>query len=412
MQKKSAEALDVIEWSNFDFYDMNKKLNYFTALLFLFNAGQSFSQIDDLLNTALDKVNPNAIKASMTFLADDVVEGRQPGSRGFAIASKYVESQFISIGLQPGIDGKSYTQPVPFRKGVVDEKGSSLVLITKGKKETLLLGKDFLLSPYYASVLSEVKAPLVFVGYGVSAPELGYDDYYAVDVKGKIVVYVNGAPASFPSNERAYFSSSSKFTEAVERGAVGVISFSAPTDNRTSWEAAVRRSKQGGFKWVNKEGKAMGGNDELKAVVNLNPESAAKLFASTGATLQKVLESLKNNEQGSFDLGMEAQIKIKTTHSSVQSSNLVGVLPGTHPQRKDEYIVYVAHVDHFGKGAPVKGDSIYNGAHDNASGVSILLEIARAYRNYRAIERSIMFVVVTGEENGLLGSDYFVNNCP
>jgi len=174
----------------------------------------------------------------------------------------------------------------------------------------------------------------------------------------------------------------------------------------------VRRSKQGGFRWVTKEGKTSGSNDELKAVVNLNPESAAKLFVPKNLTLQKVVESMKTYELGSFDLDMEAQIKVKTVYSSVQSSNLVGVIPGADPKMKDEYILYVAHVDHFGKGAPVKGDSIYNGAHDNASGVSILLEIARTYRNFRPVPRSIMFAVVTGEENGLLGSDYFINNCP
>jgi len=172
-------------------YVMNKNTIFSITLICLLNAGLAFSRPDAQLDSAINNVSPNAIKASMTFLADDLAEGRGAGTRGFAIASKYVESQFIAMGLQPGIDGKSYVQPVPFRKGVVDEKGSSVILITNGKKETLVVGKDFLLSPYYANPLSEIKAPLVFVGYGVSAPELGHDDYDNIDVKGKIVVYLN-----------------------------------------------------------------------------------------------------------------------------------------------------------------------------------------------------------------------------
>jgi Peptidase family M28/PA domain len=391
---------------------MNRKVYYFVVLTLLLRASISFSQTDENMDKTLADINPNAIKASMTFLADDLVEGRQPGSRGFAIASKYIESQFISLGLQPGIDGKSYVQPVPFRKGVIDEKGSSMVLINNGKKEILQLGNDFLLSPYFASTSSELTAPLVFVGFGVSAPELSYDDYENMDVRGKIVVYLNGAPASFPSNERAYFSSASKFSEAIQHGAVGVISFSAPTDNRSSWDAAVRRTKQGAFKWLNKEGNAMNGNDELKAVINFNSTFAEKLFAASGRTAKQIFELATTESLESFPLKMEAHIKVKTTHSFVQGSNLVGILPGSDPKLRDEYIVYAAHLDHFGKGAPVKGDSIYNGAHDNASGVSILLGIAQAFRSFRPVPRSIVFAVVTGEEYGLLGSDYFINNCP
>ncbi|CAN5569116.1 M20/M25/M40 family metallo-hydrolase [soil metagenome] len=381
------------------------------TLLVIFKTCLCFSQPDRDLEKTLTAVNPNDIKASMTFLADDLLEGRQPGTRGFALASKYIESRFISLGLQPGVDGKSYVQPVPFRKGVVNESSSSLTLIAKGKTELLTLGKEFILSPYFLTNVSEVTASLVFVGFGVSAPELKYDDYGKTDVRGKIVVYLNGAPANFPSNERAYFSSAAKITDAVKRGAVGVISFSTPTDNRSSWEATVRRSKQGSFKWINVDGKPANSNDELKAVAGFNPESAEKLFASSGKTLQSVYENAKANKPQSFQLNIEANIKVNTVHSFVQGSNLIGVLPGSDPKLKDEYIVYAAHLDHFGKGAPVKGDSIYNGAHDNASGVSILLGIAQAFMSHPvAPARSIIFAVVTGEEYGLLGSDYFINN--
>ena len=382
-------------------------------LIFIFKLTMSYCQSDTDLDKALEAVSPDAIKASMTFLADDLLEGRQPGTRGFAIASKYIETQFIALGLQPGMDRKSFIQKVPLRKGIVDENNSSFILIVNGKKETLTWGKEFTLGPYFSEAASEITAPLVFVGFGVSAPELAYDDYKGLDVKGKIVVCLNGAPTSFPSNERAYFSSASKLTEAIKRGAVGIINFSPPNDNRGSWDAAVRRTKQGSFKWLNSLGKPANANDELKASTGFNPVFVGKLFINSGKDIQTVYQNAKNNVPQSFPLKVEAQIIVKTNYSLVEGSNLIGILPGSDPVLKNEFVVYAAHLDHFGKASPMKGDSIYNGAHDNASGVSILLGIAKAFRSYPvAPKRSIIFAVVTGEEYGLLGSDYFINNTP
>ncbi len=391
----------------------NKSILTPFLLIFLLKLTASYSQSDADLAKTLEAVSPDAIKASMTFLADDLLEGRQPGTRGFSIASKYIETQFMALGLQPGMGGKSYNQKVPLRKGVVDENNCSFTLIVNGKKEPLTWGKEFTLSPYFSETGSEVSAPMVFVGFGVSAPELGYDDYKGLDAKGKIVVCLNGAPTSFPSNERAYFSSASKLTEAIKRGAVGIINFSPPNDNRSSWDAAVRRTKQGSFKWLNSIGKPANANDELKASVNFNPAFIERLFANSGKNIQTVYQNAKDNVPQSFSLKAEAQIIVKTNHSLVEGSNLIGIIPGSDPILKNEYVVYAAHLDHFGKASPMKGDSIYNGAHDNASGVSILLGIAKAFRSYPiAPKRSIIFAVVTGEEYGLLGSDYFINNAP
>ena len=391
---------------------MNKKLVIPIALIIVFKITTSFCQSDPDLDNTLRSVSPDAIKASMTFLADDLLEGRQPGTRGFAIASKYIETQFISLGLQPAGNQKSYIQKVPFRKGVVDEGGSSFVLTINGKKETLTWGQEFILGPYFPETESEVSAALVYIGFGVSAPELNYDDYKGQDVKGKIVVCLNGAPASFPSNERAYFSSASKLTEAIRRGAVGVITIGPPAASRSAWDAAVRRTKQGSFKWLNNSSKPVNANDELKASVSFNSAAAEKLFTNSGKTFQTIYQNAKDNISVSFPLKVEAQIKVKTKHSFVEGSNLIGILPGSDPILKDEHVVYAAHLDHFGIAAPMKGDSIYNGAHDNASGVSILLGIAKAFRSIAPPKRSIIFAVVTGEEYGLLGSDYFINNAP
>ncbi len=362
----------------------------------------------------LKNVNPNAIKASMSFLADDLIEGRQPGTKGFSIASKYVESQLIALGLKPALEGNTYWQKVPLKKGVVDEQATTLSITTNRQEEVLAFGKHFIGSPYMLSENTGVNADLVFVGYGVSAPELGYDDYKDIDVKGKVVVIINAAPEAFASNQRAYFTTNTvKYNEAIKRGAVGLISFNLPNDKRSSWDATVRRTKQGAFKWLDAQGVANDAFGELKAVVTFNTDFAEKLFANSGKKFLEVIEAVKAGKSQAFPLNISAKAQIKTKYTFVEGSNLVGLIEGSDPKLKNEYVVYTAHLDHFGIGAPVKGDSIYNGAHDNASGVAILLEIAHTFQSLpKAPKRSIIFTIVTGEEFGLLGSDYFVSNMP
>jgi Zn-dependent M28 family amino/carboxypeptidase len=373
-------------------------------------------------------VNPQSIRATMSFLADDLIQGRQPGTRGFAIASRYIETRFMALGLQPGVDNKTYIQPVPLKKGVTVETQSSLTLEpattaragkTTAKTTTdltaitpLVYGRDYFFSPNLVDPVSEITAPLVFIGFGVYAPELKYDDYQKTDVKGKIVVYFDGAPATFPSNERAYFSSApSKYAEAVKRGAVGVLTVQQPAGQRSSWEATIRRVGQGTFRWADAQGQAQGAYQQLKVIGALNAEQSEKLLAGSAIPWQTIIGKAKAGQPQSFPLNTTASMKVTTTVSDIQGSNLIGIIPGSDPVLKNEYVVYAAHLDHFGIGAPLKGDSIYNGAHDNASGVSLLLEIAQAFRNLPvAPKRSVIIAVVTGEEYGLLGSDYFINN--
>lgn len=384
------------------------------TILFLANllTATLLAQITPDAENAIKQVNPDHIKADMTYLADDLLQGRQPGTEGFALASKYVETQFMSMGLLPGVDGKSYVQPVTLKKGIVNESESSLVLVSKGDRTALVYDEDFMLQPNLVSPMSEVLGQLVFVGYGVHAPELGYDDYQKIDVKNKIVVFFNQAPESFPSNERAYFSSAPvKYEEAVKRGAIGAITMQLPGDQRTSWEAAVRRSKQGTSRWADATGKAQNTFEQLKVIATFNPANAEKLFTSSGKKMDAIINSIRNNKPQSLPLNLEARMKVSSETSSIATSNLIGIIPGSDPVLKNEYVVYVAHVDHFGIGVPVKGDSIYNGAHDNASGTSIALEIARTYKRLKEpTKRSIIIAIVTGEESGLLGSDFFASN--
>jgi len=381
-----------------------------TFVVFLLFTASAFGQNETGIQKAIQSIDPNTIKATMSFLADDLLEGRQPGTRGFALASKYVESRFMSLGLKPGNNNKDYIQRVPLGKGVVNSQESAFILSDGTNSDNWTYGKEFILAPYQTQDQSEAAASLVFAGFGVYAPELGYDDYKEIEVKGKIVVIVDQAPEAFGNNERAYFSSPAvKYQEAYKRGAVGVATL--VMNNRSSWHETVDRSTHGSFKWLDEKNHPVNVFEGLKAIAILNPLYKEKLFSRSGKDFQEVYDKLKKGKPQSFPLNISARIKVVTQRSYVESSNLIGIIPGSDPALKDEYVVYVAHLDHLGIGAPVNGDSLYNGAHDNASGVAILLEVGRAFRSLPVPpRRSIVIAVVTGEEYGLLGSDYFANN--
>jgi Zn-dependent M28 family amino/carboxypeptidase len=280
--------------------------------------------------------------------------------------------------------------------------------------QTLVYGVDYLLGAdrLRDSVAIE-DAQVVFVGYGVSAPALGYDDYGAgVDVQGKVIAYLSGAPAMLPSNERAYFSSAVvKEAEAVKRGAVGTISFTSPDDPRFRWDVSVATGKQGSFSWIDAQGNPNRGDPALRGSASLNHSGVQALFVGAEKTPADVFTAAAASTPQAFDLATRVSLVTHTAHRELESDNVVARLEGSDPELRAEHVVYVAHVDHFGRGVPANGDDIYNGAHDNASGSAIVLEIARAFTALpEAPRRSILFLFVTAEEWGLLGSDYFVRN--
>jgi Zn-dependent M28 family amino/carboxypeptidase len=366
------------------------------------------------IDAALQGMSGERIKQHMTVLAGDALEGRGLGSAGYEGALKYVESTLTSDGLAPSGEAGGFRQRVPLRNSVVVQKASSLTVNSKGSRKTLAYGKDYLLS---ADQLREdvtlEDAPMAFVGYGVSAPAHGYDDYGAgIDVKGKVVAYLSGAPAKLPSNQRAYYSSGTvKDAEAVRRGAVGTISFTSPDDPRFRWDVSVATSTQGNYAWIDAKGQPNRGDAALRGSASLNHSGVAAIFAGASKTPAEVFAAAAKSEPQAFDLAARVSMTTKSTHASVDSANVVARLEGSDPSLKNEHVVYIAHVDHFGRGVAMKGDDIYNGAHDNASGVAIVLELARAFKSLpQAPRRSILFLFVTAEERGLLGSDYFARN--
>jgi len=366
------------------------------------------------VEAALASITPDAIERHIRVLADDSLAGRAPGTEGYEGASRYVEAQLSALGLEPaGVDG-GFRQPVPLQESLVDEDASGMSFTRGGRTQAFVYGEDFTLSANASRTESEVTAPVVFVGYGVSAPGLGYDDFANVDVEGKIVAYLTGAPPSLPSNQRAYYSSGAvKASEAAARGAVGMISFTSLDDPRFRWEVGVARSRRGGFAWLDAAGAPGGGGaaSPIMGSANLNHGAARALFEGAPTDIEDVFDAAAASTPQAFDLAVEATLVTTTRHRRVESHNLVARLPGSDPDLSGEHVVYVGHVDHFGIGSAVDGDAIYNGAHDNASGTSIVLEIARAFASLpEAPRRSVLFLIATAEEWGLLGSDYFVQH--
>jgi hypothetical protein len=379
--------------------------------LALFSVACGESSGGDAAEAAMATIRPEVIRANMRFLADDLLEGRGTATRGHEIAAKFMAAQFEQMGLEPAGDNGTYFQIVPFRSGRPDETKTTISLVRGGKEQKLVYRKDFITNVDPGRPDSSVEAPLIFVGDGVTAPEQGYDDYKGIDAKGKIVVLAYNAP-HFESSVKAHYSAIEvKEGIAVAHGAVGMIVISDPI-----WEELYPFSKETRdldfpqFRWLDKQGQPNDYFSELKGGAILSLEQTKKLFEGSGHTAEEVFADVKAGTPKSFPLPLTAKIHMVTKLEDVHSPNVVAKLEGSDPTLKNEFVVYSSHSDHLGIGQPVNGDSIYNGALDNASGSSLLLEIARAFtkRNPRP-RRSRLFVSVTGEEAGLLGSDYFAH---
>jgi len=377
------------------------------------------SSLEAAVQVAKTTIHPEELRAHIRFLADSLLQGREPGTPGYDIAARYVASELEGMGLHPGVAG-SWFQPVPLEKAVTDESASSLVLTVNGKEQKLVDAKDYILSTWFANSAkkdgkaeSDVSAPVVFVGFGVTAPDQKYDDYAGVDVKGKIVLMIYGAPSAFPSTERAYYSDGTiKAKNAVAHGAVGELSIMLPEDwKRYAWEWLVPQIQMGEMHWLDKRGAPHDFFPELRGNALFSPQGGALLFAGAPKTQEQVFETARASKSQAFALPVRAHIHTVASEQVISSPNIVAELKGSDPSLRDQYVVYTAHVDHLGICPAVEGDNVCHGALDNASGTSSLLEIARAYASLaKAPRRSVLFVLVTGEEMGLLGSDYFAHS--
>jgi hypothetical protein len=360
----------------------------------------------------MNAIRPEAIRAHMRFLSDSLLQGRAPGTPGYEIAARYVAAQLEAAGLHPGGRNGSWYQTVPLRKSVIDDGKSSLVLMTRSGEQTLVPLKDYVLSGDLNRTDTSMEAPVVFVGFGVTATERGYDDYTGADTKGKIVVVLSGAPAKFPSTVRAYYSDwVVKLRNAVAHGAVGFMSLQLPEDQkRFAWDWIVPQVQMGNMEWLEKNGNPHNGFPELGSGPVLSQSGAEKLFAGASKTLAQIFDAARAGQPQSLALPVTARVHALSSHTPADSPNIIGELTGSDPALRSQYVVYTAHVDHLGICPAVNGDNVCHGALDNASGTASLLEIARVFAGMpKAPRRSVLFVFVTGEEMGLLGSDYFAN---
>ncbi|MHB1327881.1 MAG: M28 family metallopeptidase [Gemmatimonadales bacterium] len=356
-----------------------------------------------------DIISVDGIRQHVTVLAHDSLEGRGTGQPGYDKAAAYVAEQFERYGLAPGMSDGSYLQPVRFRETQL-VPGSASVRVTGPRPMTLASGTDFVASSDPRDTVTAFGGPIVFVGYGVSAPEFQYDDYAGVDVKGKVVAVLFGAPPSLPANPRAHFSGAEKTKTAAARGALGVITLWTPDAERTApWAFMERLSHRSGMVWLAPDGSLPIESSSLLAGLVLSPAASARLFDGASTSWATVLETASQGKPQSVSLPGEIHIRKASTHRDLTAPNVVAKLTGSDPALAEEYVVYTAHLDHDGIGAPLDGDSIYNGAIDNASGIAALLEVARAFAAQKERpKRSILFVATAAEEKGLLGADYYV----
>jgi len=375
---------------------------------------ESAKAINDRVNAPLP-ADQAAMKAHVMFLASDAMRGREAGSPEFDIAAQYVAAQFYAAGLRPGGDDGGYLQKVPLLGYKLADKGNFVWTPAKGDPQTLMFGQDFVPSPNAAKAETALNAPVVFVGYGIVAPDYKRDDYKGVDVKGKIVAYIGSAPTIYDGEERAFFSSAgTKARIAMEHGAIGAIQIESPRNGRgaSPFAGTARSWDRERVTWAKADGS--GKTDGVPLLGTLSMAAAAKMFDGAAIKWDDVKKAAEADDARFRPVALKGSLSvaIKTATRPMPSSNVVGIIPGADPRLKGEVVILSAHLDHIGVGRPdATGDTINNGAEDNAVGIASLIEEAKRFTaSGKPPRRTVMFLAVTAEEKGLIGSDYFANN--
>ncbi len=384
-------------------------------------------------------IDPAKIREQDKFLADDLLEGRYPGLRGGELAAKYIAAQFALEGVKPAGDNGTYFQQVNFVGMKVEPEKTTFALEpAKGHAELLKFGDDFVVMNQTLTPVTMLDAPIVFVGYGASAPEFGWDDYAGVDVKGKVILCIVGDP---PSDDPKFFGGKAltyygrwtyKFEQAARRGAVGALVIHRTDLASYGWDV-VKHSNSGERTFLRDDA-----NPRLQAASWIHLDVARKLFAMSGLDLDKEFAAAGTRGFKAVELPVRLKATVTSTVRKFQSPNVVGILPGEatpfkepcgiaggrsgktercecceRPAGVDQAVLYTAHYDHLGFVPGMVGDNIYNGAADNGTGVAMILEMARAWANSGLkLPHSVIFAAVTAEEQGLLGSEYLGQHPP
>lgn len=356
-----------------------------------------------------------AMKAHVLFLADDAMKGREAGTPEFDIAAAYVASQFYAAGLRPAGDDGGYRQRVPLVSYRSASKGDVVWSPRRGAAPAAFaFGADYVPAANPALAETSVSAPVVFVGYGIVAPQYRENGYAGVDVRGKIVAVIGGAPARFGGEERAFFGSpGTKATIARDHGAIGIVNLPGLRSRAQPFARLVETYDNARVTWAKSDGTGNATAPQTPVLATLSDAGAARLFAAARAPWPKIAAEAQKDDARFKAEALPGMLSVatRTAFTPLSSSNVAGIIPGSDPLVGKEVVVLSAHLDHIGISKTGTGDRINNGALDNAIGIASLIEEAKRFAaSGQPPRRSILFLAVTGEEKGLVGSDYFVNH--
>jgi Zn-dependent M28 family amino/carboxypeptidase len=361
---------------------------------------------------ALETITPEHIRWHVRYLSHDLLEGRGTGQRGGEIAAEYIATQFAEYGLKPAGDHGTYMQQVPL-VGITTQAETQFSLVPKqGEAMNLKPLDEYVAYDQTQQSQSDVDAEIVFVGYGIEAPEYNWDDYKGQDVRGKVLLMLVNEP---PSDDPKFFKGKAltyygrwtyKYEEAARKGAVGVILVHQTQMASYPWEV-VRNSNSGEKSFLKLEGPA------LKVASWVQLDVAKRLASASGMDLDKMMQEAQSRDFHPVNMRAKLRAHMVSKVRHFESNNVLAMLPGADRKMAGEAVLYTAHYDHFGIRPDMPGDNIFNGADDNATGCGILIELARAFGTAaQKPRRSILFAAVTAEEQGLLGSEYLGKHPP
>ncbi len=387
---------------------MIKLIFIFVAVFTIFGMSSGYGQ-ENIEKAAAETISENSLRGHIRFLSHDLLEGRGVNTHGIKIAQEYLAAQMAVSGIDPGGPDGTYFQAVPLKTLTVSPL-STCRFSGGGKRLNLKYGEDFIILSGGLRDTVQIQGEIVFAGYGIKADEYNWDDYKNTDVSGKIVVVFMGEPSN---NDSTFFKGTEvtgysqpkyKSTLAEQKGALGIIYIHTPLHYGYSWDLIKRFVSRPRIRLDYSDPE----NRHIGFQYMINENAAEKLFSTGSIPFLKIGEMSESRDFKPVYSGISINTNYSRRTNRFRDRNVIGIIPGS---KREEYIIYTAHMDHMGIMRPVNGDSIYNGAVDNAAGCASILEIGRAFAGLQVKpDRSIIILSVTAEESGLLGSEYYAKN--